>query len=87
MIRISYWRTFRIIFVVFFLYLMGDAFYRWDGFKLYASLLEFMLSVSLASVLLGIITLVVALVWWLVTIFLEWFSQRTGWQRSFDRGN
>ena len=80
--EISYWATFRLIFVIFSLYLMGDAFYRWDGFKYYASLSEFLLSVSLASVLLTIITLVASFLIWLPCAFLEWFSDRTGWHKQ-----
>ncbi|HDH04571.1 MAG TPA: hypothetical protein ENH01_02505 [Nitrospirae bacterium] len=64
MTRISCWQVFRLIFVVFFLYLMGDAFYRWDGFKYYASFSEFLLSVALAAVLLSIVTIIVALLIW-----------------------
>lgn len=82
MTRTSYWQVFRLIFVVFFLYLMGDAFYRWDGFKYYASFSEFLLSVALAAVLLSIVTVIVALLVWVPYISLEWFSQRTGWRKQ-----
>ncbi len=82
MTRISYWQIFRLIFVVFFLYLMGDAFYRWDGFKYYASLSDFLLSVALASVLLSIITFIVALLIWALYIIVEWLSHHIGLQKQ-----
>ncbi len=47
----SYWSIFRLTFVIFFLYLMGDAFYRWDAFRYFASLEEFMSSVGLISII------------------------------------
>lgn len=49
-IFVSYWRIFRLIFVIFFLYLLGDVFYRWNAFRYFASLEEFMPSVGLVSI-------------------------------------
>ncbi len=34
----SYWQIFRLIFVIFFLFLTGDALYRWDGFSYYGDI-------------------------------------------------
>ncbi|MBI4697362.1 MAG: sulfatase-like hydrolase/transferase [Nitrospirae bacterium] len=61
----SYWQVFRINFVVFSLYLMGHAFYIWDGFREYGSFTDFLLSISLASILWTIIAAVTALLLWL----------------------
>ncbi len=47
----SYWKVFRLIFVIFSLYLMGDAFYRWDGFRYYAIFSEFLPAVALITIL------------------------------------
>ncbi len=48
--RITYWQIFRLIFVLFFLYLMRDAFYRWDGVRYYASFTEFLPGVALITI-------------------------------------
>ena len=45
------WKVFRITFVVFSLYLMGDVFRRWDGVKYYSSLSEFLPSIALVFIL------------------------------------
>lgn len=78
----SYWQFFRLLFVAFSLYFMGDAFYRWDGFKYYGSFPEFLLSVSLASVFLVIVTVIFACLVWFPYISLEWFSHRMGWHKQ-----
>jgi arylsulfatase A-like enzyme len=82
MTKTSYWGIFRLIFVVFSLYLMGDAFYRWDGFKHYASFSEFMLSVALAAVFLSIVTAIAAFLIWFPYMSLEWLSLHTGWHKQ-----
>lgn len=84
MSKTSYWQFFRLIFVVFFLYLMGDAFYRWDGFRYYGSFTEFMMSVALAAVLLSILTLLVTLSVWLPYQVLNYLTLRMGWYRQRD---
>ena len=48
---VSYWRIFRLIFVIFFLYLLGDVFYRWGAFEYFASFEEFLSSVGLISII------------------------------------
>ncbi|MHA2039740.1 MAG: sulfatase family protein, partial [Promethearchaeota archaeon] len=53
------------IFVIYSLYLCGDAFYRWDGFKFYASFSEFIPSIALITVLWSIIAVFTAAVIWL----------------------
>jgi arylsulfatase A-like enzyme len=60
--RISYWLILRLVFVMFSLYLMGDAFYRWDGFKYYASFSEFLPSVALASIFWSILSVIASLI-------------------------
>jgi hypothetical protein len=67
----SYWQIFRLIFVIFSLYLLGDAFYRWDGVRHYASIFEFLPSVALIFILWSIASAFSALVIWLLRSFLH----------------
>jgi len=67
----SYWKTFRLIFLVFFLYLMGDAFYRWDGFNYYGSFAEFLPSVALISVFWSVFAVIISMLVWLLTNTME----------------
>lgn len=70
--RASFWQFFRLIFVIFSLFLLGDAFYRWDGFRYYASFTEFLPSVSLAFMLWSIVSIITTvLLWILLKIFLR----------------
>lgn len=57
---------------------MIDAFYRWDGFKYYASFPEFLPSVALASILWSIIAILTALLTWILLVFMEWFCKSLG---------
>ncbi|GBD96598.1 MAG TPA: DUF229 domain-containing protein [Nitrospirae bacterium] len=61
----SYPQLFRLIFVIFSLYLMGDAFYRWDGFRYYASFSEFLPSLALAGILWSIVAVAASLLAWI----------------------
>ncbi len=65
MTRVSYWMVFRLIFILFFLHLMGDVFYRWDGFSYYASFSEFLPSVALITILWSIVAVFTAVLVWL----------------------
>ncbi len=76
----SYWQVFRLIFVIFFLYLMGDAFFRWDGFRYYAPFSEFLPSVALITILWSIVAALAALPVWLGGKAVEWLSHRLGWK-------
>ena len=68
----SYPRLFRLIFVIFSLYLLGDAFYRWDGFRYYASFSEFLPSLALALILWSMVAVVASLLAWTML----WASER-----------
>lgn len=62
--KVSFWQIFRIIFVIFSLYLLRDVFFRWDGFRYYASFSEFLPSVALVTILwtfLAVLTSIIAL--------------------------
>ncbi len=80
----SYWQIFRVIFVLFSLYLMGDAFYRWDGFRYYASFLEFLPNVALVAIIWSIVAVFIALLVWLPVRAVEWFCQRRRWKVTVE---
>jgi arylsulfatase A-like enzyme len=64
--NITFRHFINLIFVLFSLYLMGDAFYRWDGFSYYAPFSEFLPGVSLALILWSIVSLFAALFLWIL---------------------
>ena len=65
----------RITFVVFSLYLLGDAFYRWDGFRMHSTFIDFLPSIALAVILWNIVAILVSILVWLFLSALSWFSQ------------
>ncbi len=72
----SYWKIFRLIFLMFSLYLLGDAFFRWDGFRYYAPFIEFLPALALAMVLWSAVSALAALTAWLPLKALEFFFPR-----------
>jgi len=81
---LSYKKVFRLIFVFFFLYLMGDAFFRWDGFRYYASFTEFLPSVALVSILWTILAIFAAMIIWLPLLTLQLVCRRVGWKFNVE---
>ncbi len=77
---LSYRKIFRLIFVIFSLYLLGDAFFRWDGFSYYASFSEFLPSVALITILWTVVGLFAAILIWIPLRWIEWFCLRNGWK-------
>jgi len=75
---VSYWKCFRIIFVFFSLFLMGDAFYRWDGFKYYASFSEFLPTVALVFIIWSMLAVLATAILWMLWKAGEWSFQRIG---------
>jgi arylsulfatase A-like enzyme len=71
-------KLFRLIFVVFSLYLLSVAFHRWDGFQFYAPFSEFIPAVSLVSILWTLTSLAVTFFIWVCTRFFEVLSERVG---------
>ncbi len=63
---LSYRRTFRLTFVVFSLYLLRDAFYRWDGFRYHSTFLEFIPTFALVTILWSVVAAFTALAVWLL---------------------
>lgn len=76
---------FRLVFVIFSLYLMGDAFYHWDGFSYYASFTEFLPSVSLAFILWSIISFITAVIFWTAFSLLRKVLRASGTNIEFDQ--
>ncbi len=76
----SFWRFLRPIFVLFFLYLMGDAFFRWDGFSYYASFADFLPGLALASVIWCIVAVFTALLLSIAGVILKRVCRFTGWE-------
>jgi arylsulfatase A-like enzyme len=74
----------RIIFVIFSLYLMGDAFYRWDGFSYYASLHEFLPTVALAFILWSLVAGLAAILLWLLFKILNSAFRILGLKIGFE---
>ncbi len=82
--KVSYWQVFRLIFIMFCLYLLRDVFSRWDGFKYYASFSEFLPSVALVTILWSFVAVFAALLVWLLLKAFEWFCLRIGWKIKVD---
>lgn len=81
----SYLRIFRFIFVVFYLYLLRYAFYRWDGFRYHSTFLEFLPNIALLTVLWTIIAVLVALPFYLHGRIFDWIYRRNS--REFRVGH
>ena len=77
-IIVSYQSTFRFIFVLFFLYLLEDVFFRWDGFRHFASFSEFLPSVALICILWTIVAALTALLALILIKSIESISSTLG---------
>ena len=82
--RLTFWHLFRPTFVVFSLYLMGDAFYRWDGFSYYASFREFLPSVALVFILWSFVAVLAAILLWLSFRILNLTFRIIGLEIEFE---
>lgn len=80
----SYWKSFRLIFVVFSLYLLGDVFYRWDGFSHYAPFSKFVPSSALISILWSLTAFLITTFVWVLYKAIEWLFNRAGWKITID---
>jgi arylsulfatase A-like enzyme len=77
-------QVFRIVFVIFSLYLMGDAFSRWDGFRYYASFEEFLPGVALALIIWSFVALSVSIPVWLAFRLFHRFCRLLIWKIKFE---
>jgi len=75
----SFWQIFRIVFVIFSLYLLGDAFYRWDGFRYHSSFSEFLPAFALISILWSLIALLTAILFSLLSRLIYLSIRASGW--------
>lgn len=83
-IKSSFWITFRFIYITFFLYLIGDAFYRWDGFRYHSSFQEFLLNVALITVLWGIISCLLSILIWFIFKIDDWIFEVIGLKSNMN---
>jgi arylsulfatase A-like enzyme len=79
-----FWNFFRLVFVIFSLYLTGDAFYRWDAFKFYASFSEFVPAVALMSILWSILAVLTAFCAWVLLKTVQSFFLRLNIRTDFE---
>ena len=75
----SFWWFFRPIFILFFLYLTGDAFFRWDGFSYSGTFAEFLPSAALAAILWFLTAVFTALLLSITGAALRSLNKLTGW--------
>ncbi|MBI5675452.1 MAG: hypothetical protein HZC48_06480 [Nitrospirae bacterium] len=75
-----YWGIFRMIFVFFFLYVIGIVFYSWDGFRYYGLFSDFLAGISLVLILWSILTAILAIFIYLSFKGIEWCSLKMGWK-------
>ncbi len=80
--RVSLWNVFRLIFVVFSLYLLQDAFFRWDGVRYYASFSKFLPAIALVSILWSMTAIFVSILIWLLIRGAARLSRGTRWSLS-----
>lgn len=78
------WQLFRLIFVLFSLFLLGDAFYRWDGFSYYAPFPEFIPAVALAFIQWSLISVIVTLILWVIIRILLFAISLAGFRPTFE---
>lgn len=83
--EIAYWRVFRLMFVVFHFYLVGDILYRWDGFRYYSKFSEFIPSIALIGVIWSLIAAILSLLIWTFLNVLEWIFARMKWKSIVEQ--
>lgn len=82
--KVSFSQVYRLIIVVFFLYLLRDAIWRWDGFRFYAPFSDFLATVALVSIPWSLIAIFIAILIWLLIRGVEWFCLQRGWGIRID---
>jgi arylsulfatase A-like enzyme len=61
----TYLHWFSLVFTLFSLYLMGDAFYRWDAFKFHSTFWKYLPNVALAFIIWSIVALLCSIFSWM----------------------
>jgi arylsulfatase A-like enzyme len=80
--KISYWQIFRLIFVLFSFYLLGDAIYRWGSYRFFASFSDFLPNLCLVSILWSFIAFLTALLLWLSIKSISLFQLTVKWKNT-----
>ncbi len=79
-----FWKFLKFVFLIFSLFLLGDAFYRWDGFKYYMSFSDFLPSLALAYVIWSILGIFVAILLWIPLSLFKRLCNRVGLRVGID---
>jgi arylsulfatase A-like enzyme len=74
----SFRQLFRLVFVIFSLFLTGDALYRWEGFSYYASFYEFLPTVGLAFILWSFAAFLASILLWILINLLYFLFSISG---------
>ena len=82
--NVSYRQIFRVVFVLFSLYLLRDAFFRWDGVSFYASFSDFLPSAALVSILWTLVAALAAFSVWLPARLFQWYGRRKEWKAGTE---
>jgi arylsulfatase A-like enzyme len=77
----SYWHVLRLIFVIFCLYLAGDAYHRWSGFKYYSTFSEFVPGVALITILFTLVAVYTSFLVWMPLRIITLYSLRSKWSK------
>ncbi len=84
--RLSYWQIFRLIFVLFSLYVVGEIFYRGEGLTYYyASFSKFIPTAALVTIFYSIVAVFYFALIWLMVRIIEWLILRIGWKLKIER--
>lgn len=78
--KMSFWKVFRLIFVIFSLYLLQDVFSCWDGFRYHSTFYEFLPAAALITLIWTIVGVITAILLWLFCRLTEWFCKSMGWK-------
>nr|MBC8550387.1 hypothetical protein [Candidatus Brocadiales bacterium] len=78
------WGIFRILFVMFSLYLLKDVFFRWDGFSYYGTIGEFIPGVALITIIWTLLAFAVSFLTLAGIKVVRWLSIRAGREVQFE---
>ncbi len=81
--RLSYWQVFRLVLVIYFIYLMGNVFRIWEVYEYNASS-EFAPAVAVISVIWCLIAALSSLMAWAFFFAFEWMRKRMRWKVTIE---
>ncbi len=83
--EISCWQIFRLIFMLFSLYVVGEVFYRWEGFTYYyASFSELIPTIALVIIFFSIVAMFASMLIWISGRTVGWFFLHIGWKLKVE---